>query len=171
MQTTARRLPGYTILRNSQGGDPSVWPTAALDRAAPWFDKLIATPYDENTPAMPYAIIETGGKQYRVQPGDVIEVERLSAEVGSTIDLDRVLLLAGEGQPTLGQPTVAGARVVAEVQKHDRSKKVIVFKFKPKVRYQRKQGHRQAFTRLAIKEIVSGERPAGRRPRRAARGT
>ena len=105
---------------------------------------------------MPYAIIESGGKQYRVQPGDTIEVEVLAAEPGSTLDLDRVLMLSQDEQVTVGQPTVAGARVVAEVQEHGRGEKIIVFKYKPKVRYRRKQGHRQSFTRLAIKEIVSG---------------
>jgi large subunit ribosomal protein L21 len=105
---------------------------------------------------MPYAIIESGGKQYRVQPGDTIEVEMLAAEPGSILDLDRVLMLSQDEQVTVGQPTVAGARVIAEVQEHGRGKKIIVFKYKPKVRYRRKQGHRQSFTRLAIKEIVSG---------------
>jgi large subunit ribosomal protein L21 len=105
---------------------------------------------------MPYAIIESGGKQYHVQPGDTIEVELLPAEPGSTLDLDRVLMLSQNEQVTVGQPTVAGARVVAEVQEHGRGKKIIVFKYKSKVRYRRKQGHRQSFTRLAIKEIVSG---------------
>ena len=105
---------------------------------------------------MPYAVIESGGKQYRVQPGDTIEVEMLAAEPGNTLDLDRVLMLSQDEQVTVGQPTVAGARVVAEVQEHGRGKKIIVFKYKPKVRYRRKQGHRQSFTRLAIKEIVSG---------------
>ena len=105
---------------------------------------------------MPYAIIETGGKQYRVQPGDTIEVEQLAGEPGSTLELDRVLMLSRDEGVTVGQPTVAGARVVAEVQEHGRGKKIVVFKYKPKVRYQRKQGHHQGFTRLAIREIITG---------------
>lgn len=104
---------------------------------------------------MPYAIIETGSKQYRVQPGDTIEVERLTADLGSTVELDRVLLLADDGRVTVGQPTVDGARVLAEVKEHGRGTKIIVFKYKPKTRYKRKQGHRQAFTKLSISEIIT----------------
>ena len=105
---------------------------------------------------MPYAIIETGGKQYRVRPGDNIEVESLRSEPGSTIELDRVLVLSEDDGVTVGRPQVAGARVVAEVQEHGRGEKIVVFKYKSKVRYHRKQGHRQAYTRLVIKEIVTG---------------
>ena len=106
---------------------------------------------------MEYAIIQTGGKQYRVQPGDTVDVEKLSAEVGSTLELDSVLLVSRDGEMSVGAPTVPEARVIAEVQAHGRGKKLIVFKYKPKVRYRRKQGHRQAFTRLAIREIALGE--------------
>lgn len=111
---------------------------------------------------MAYAIIESGGKQYKVEPGDVIDVELLKVEVGSTVDLDRVLMLSADDGATVGQPTVEGARVVAEVQEHGRDKKVVVFKYKPKTRYRVKRGHRQSFTRLAIKDIVTGQGPKPR---------
>lgn len=101
-----------------------------------------------------YAIVRTGGKQYKVAPGDTVEVERLSAEEGSTIELDDVLLVADEKGTKVGEPTVAGAKVIAEVLGEKRDRKIIVFKYKPKVRYRRKKGHRQIHTRLAIKEIV-----------------
>lgn len=102
---------------------------------------------------MAYAIVEAGGKQYRVQPGDAIEVERLPAEPGSTIELHPVLLLSDGRQATLGRPDLPDARVVAEVLEHTRGPKVIVFKYKPKVRYRVKQGHRQAMTRLVIRHV------------------
>jgi large subunit ribosomal protein L21 len=105
---------------------------------------------------MTYAIVETGGKQYRVKPGDTIEVELLRGEPGSSVELDRVLALSKDDSVTVGRPTVQGARVVAEVESHGRGKKLVVFKYKSKVRYRRKQGHRQSYTRLAIKEIVTG---------------
>lgn len=112
-----------------------------------------------------YALIESGGKQYRVSPGQVIEVDRLTAEKGSVVELDRVLLVADGDKVTMGKPLVAGAKVTAEVVDEARDDKVIVFKYKPKVRYRKKQGHRQWFTRLAIKEISLGHgaRKGGRR--------
>jgi large subunit ribosomal protein L21 len=104
-----------------------------------------------------YAVVETGGKQYRVAPGQVIQVERLNVEKGSQVELDRVLLIADDDNVTVGQPVVAGARVVAESLGDERGHKIIVFKYKPKVRYRRKKGHRQSYTRLAIKEINLGQ--------------
>ena len=101
-----------------------------------------------------YAIVETGGKQYRVQKGQIIDVARLPAEVGEEVELDQVLLVADDGETKVGQPTVEGAKVRATVLRQDRARKVIVFKFKPKERYRRKAGHRQHFTRLRIEEIV-----------------
>ena len=101
-----------------------------------------------------YAIVRTGGRQYKVAPGDTVEVERLSAEEGSTIELEDVLLVADDKGTRVGEPTVAGAKVIAEVLGENRGRKVTVFKYKPKVRYRRKKGHRQIHTRLAIKEIV-----------------
>jgi len=120
----------------------------------------------------PYAIVETGGKQYRAEPGKTITVEKLPADEGSTIELDRVLMVSDDTTATIGKPTVEGAKVVAEVATQARGDKIIVFKYKPKTRYSVKTGHRQSLTRLAIKEIVTGEgvekAPVRRRPRKAA---
>lgn len=101
-----------------------------------------------------YAIVETGGKQYQVQTGQIIDVERLPADVGDEVQLDQVLLVADEGELKVGQPTVEGAKVRATVLRQDKARKVLVFKFKPKERYRRKAGHRQPYTRLRIDEIV-----------------
>ena len=101
-----------------------------------------------------YAIIETGGKQYRVMPGQTIDVERLDVAEGNTVELDRVLLIAQGDKVTVGNPTIGGAKVVATYRGEGKGKKVIVFKYKPKVRYRKKIGHRQAYTRLAIDKIV-----------------
>jgi large subunit ribosomal protein L21 len=102
----------------------------------------------------PYAIIETGGKQYRVSVGDRLAVEKLDAEPGSDIVFDRVLLVGGNGSTTVGTPLVNGASVSAQVENQFRGEKIVVFKYKPKKRYRRKTGHRQSITRLAIKEIT-----------------
>jgi large subunit ribosomal protein L21 len=104
--------------------------------------------------AASFAVVETGGKQYRVAPGDTIDVESLPGEKGEEVRLDRVLLVGGEDGVTVGNPTVSGAIVKAEVVGHDRAKKIIVFKYKNKVRYRRKTGHRQAYTRLHIQDIT-----------------
>jgi large subunit ribosomal protein L21 len=102
-----------------------------------------------------YAIVETGGKQYRVTPGDTVAVERLTGEPGETLDLGRVLLVAGNGdQARVGSPGVDGAIVRAEVVEHIRGEKIIVFRYKSKVRYRRKTGHRQSLTRLRITDIL-----------------
>jgi len=101
-----------------------------------------------------YAIIETGGKQYKVTPGQTIDVERLDAAEGSTVELDRVLLIADGDKVKVGTPTVEGAKVIATSQGEGRTKKVIVFKYKPKVRYRKKTGHRQFYTRLVIDRVV-----------------
>jgi large subunit ribosomal protein L21 len=110
-----------------------------------------------------YAIVETGGKQYRVKPGDTIAVERIDGEPGEVLDLGRVLLVAGNGQGTrIGSPGVEGAVVRAEVVEHARGEKIIVFRYKSKVRYRRKTGHRQALTRLRITDILlNGKSTAG----------
>ena len=101
-----------------------------------------------------YAVLKTGGKQYRVQEGDVIFVEKLNAEVDSTIELTEVLAVTKEnGEFVVGNPVVAGAKVVAKVASQGKAKKVIVFKYKPKKDYRRKQGHRQPFTKLVIEKI------------------
>ena len=120
---------------------------------------------------MTYAIVETGGKQYRVEPGKTITVEKIVADEGSTVELDRVLLVSDGSSTTVGTPTVEGAKVVAEVEQQGKGDKVIVFKYKPKVRYSVKNGHRQPLTKLAIKDIVTGGAAAApRRRRRAADG-
>ncbi|MEW6233299.1 MAG: 50S ribosomal protein L21 [Chloroflexota bacterium] len=102
-----------------------------------------------------YAIVETGGKQYRVSVGDRVDIESLPFEEGESVELDRVLLVVDGGQVKVGQPTVPGAKVKATVVANDRGKKILVFKYKPKVRYRRRLGHRQTFTRLEINEIVT----------------
>jgi large subunit ribosomal protein L21 len=103
-----------------------------------------------------YAIVETGGKQYRVKTGDTIAVERLSGEPGDTFDLGRVLLIAGngDGETRVGTPGVAGAIVRAEVVEQGRGEKIVVFRYKSKVRYRRKTGHRQSLTRVRITDIL-----------------
>jgi len=101
-----------------------------------------------------YAVVETGGKQYQVSEGSTLEVERLDAEVGDTIELDRVLLL-NDGKVTVGRPVVKGAKVRATVLAQDRAKKITVLKFKPKNRYRKKRGHRQHITRIRVDEIVA----------------
>ena len=102
-----------------------------------------------------YAIVATGGKQYRVEPGQRLDVEKLNAEIGSQIELNDVRLVANEGDVAVGQPNVAGARVVAEVLAETKGKKIIVFKYKSKVRYRRKTGHRQRYSRLLVRDIVT----------------
>ena len=101
-----------------------------------------------------YAVIKTGGKQYRVSPGDSIEVEKLPYEVGEQIELDQVLLVANGSGAKIGQPLVDGASVKATVTRQAKGRKVIIFKQKPSKRYRRKRGHRQNYTRLRIDEIV-----------------
>jgi large subunit ribosomal protein L21 len=101
-----------------------------------------------------YAIIETGGKQYKVSEGQTIDVERLGVDEGGSIELDRVLLIADGDNITSGQPVIEGARVLATARKNGRGKKVIVFKYKAKTRYRRKNGHRQPYTTLSIDKIL-----------------
>ena len=102
-----------------------------------------------------YAVVRTGGKQYRVSPGDSIEVEKLPFEVGEQIELDQVLLVANGSGTTIGRPVVDGARVKATVTRQVKGRKVIIFKYRPSKRYRRKRGHRQQLTRLRIDEIVA----------------
>lgn len=98
-----------------------------------------------------YGIVEVKGHQYKVKAGDTIDVQKMNAEVGSTVELENVLFVGGDS-PKVGTPTVAGAKVTAEVVRQARSRKVIVFVRKPG-RYQKKNGHRQPYTGLKIKEI------------------
>ncbi len=103
-----------------------------------------------------YAVVRTGGKQYRVQPGQTVDVELLPAEAGAEVEFQDVLLIGDGDTVKVGSPTVPGARVTADVVDEGRDRKVISFKFKAKTRYRVKKGHRQPFTRLTIKEIVGG---------------
>ena len=108
-----------------------------------------------------YAIVETGGKQYKVAPGQKINVDRLAIAEGEDIELSRVLLIADGKDTVVGKPTIDGAKVVATCLGEGKGNKVIVFKYKPKVRYRRKKGHRQLYARLEIKEIIKpGEEAA-----------
>jgi large subunit ribosomal protein L21 len=101
-----------------------------------------------------YAIIRTGGKQYRVKPGDVVRVERLEGEVGSSVTLGDVLLLAGEdGAPRVGSPLLDGVSVQGTVVEQDRDAKVRVFKYKKRKHYRRTRGHRQSFTAVRIDAV------------------
>ncbi|MDP2697243.1 50S ribosomal protein L21 [Thalassospira sp.] len=100
-----------------------------------------------------YAIIKTGGKQYKVAANDVIKVEKIAAQAGETVTLDEVLMVAGDGAPVVGVPLVKGASVVAEVLEQTKGDKVIVFKKKRRHNYRRKNGHRQNLTVLRIKDI------------------
>ncbi len=119
---------------------------------------------------MDYAVFKTGGKQYRVKPGDLIDVETLPNEVDSVAEFPEVLMVSDGGEATIGSPFIDGATVLAQVQSHYRDRKVIVFKYKAKNRYRRMRGHRQGYTRLIIQDIQVGAAPAParRRARRAA---
>ncbi len=117
-----------------------------------------------------YAIVRTGGKQYRVEEGRTVTVERLPAEEGAAVELDSVLLIEDDGQVTVGSPIIEGARVLTEVEAHGRDKKIIVFKYRAKVRTRKKTGHRQHFTRLAVTEILRpGQESKTAKPKRRAR--
>ena len=100
-----------------------------------------------------YAVLTTGGKQYRVQEGDVLFVEKLNAEVDSTVELTEVLAVAKDGEIKVGAPVVEGAKVVAKVLAQGKAKKVVVFKYKRKKEYRRKNGHRQPYTKIVIEKI------------------
>jgi large subunit ribosomal protein L21 len=100
-----------------------------------------------------YAVVESGGKQYKVEVGQTIDVERLSAGVGDVVELDRVFMVADGDSIQIGHPVVDSASVSATVMEHGRGPKLIVFRYLPKERYRRKKGHRQEYTRLRIDEI------------------
>lgn len=100
-----------------------------------------------------YAVIETGGRQYRVKSGDTLDIEHVTTEVGKPHTFDRVLLVAAEGRVTIGTPTVASARVTAEVQQHMRDEKKLTFKMKRRKGYHKTIGHRQELSRVKITNI------------------
>ena len=100
-----------------------------------------------------YAIVRSGGKQYRVEAGDTIRVESLPGDDGDAVELEDVLMVSKDGKVTVGTPIVAGARVLAMVAGHGKGKKVVVFKYKAKTRYRRKNGHRQLYTDLRVTDI------------------
>ena len=100
-----------------------------------------------------YAVLTTGGKQYRVQEGDVLFVEKLNAEVDSTVELTEVLAVAKDGEIKVGAPVVEGAKVVAKVLAQGKAKKVVVFKYKRKKDYRRKNSHIQSYTKIVIEKI------------------
>jgi large subunit ribosomal protein L21 len=112
----------------------------------------IAAPSNRDAAAR-YAIIETGGKQYRVHVGDRLSVEKLPVDAGQDITFDRVLMVGGTGEAKVGAPLLEGATVAAQVEEQYRGPKIIVFKFKAKKRYRRRTGHRQSLTRVAITAI------------------
>ncbi len=101
-----------------------------------------------------YAVIQTGGKQYRVATGDTIRVESIPGDIGDTVELTDVRMVSSDDGVTLGTPTVEGARVVTEISESGKGKKIVVFKYKSKVRYRRKKGHRQQYTDLTVTDIL-----------------
>ena len=102
-----------------------------------------------------YAIIETGGKQYRVEPGLTIQVESVPGDVGAQVEIDQVHLVHGDAGVVIGQPLVKGAKVTAEIVRHGRTRSITVFKKKRRKNYRRTRGHRQGFTKLLIKSIAT----------------
>jgi large subunit ribosomal protein L21 len=118
-----------------------------------------------------YAVIETGGKQYRVELGTELAVERLDVAPGSTINIDRVLLVADGDSAQVGTPTVADALVTADVLRQDRGDKLIVFKYRPKARHRAKKGHRQEQTVLRVADIRLGDRSAADEAGKARAGS
>jgi large subunit ribosomal protein L21 len=116
--------------------------------------------------AQTYAIVETGGKQYKVAPGQKIDVDRLAVAEGEDVELSRVLLIADGEDTIIGSPTIDGAKVIATCLGERKGDKIIVFKYKPKVRYRRKTGHRQLYATLEIKEIIKPGEEAAPPPKR-----
>ena len=100
-----------------------------------------------------YAIIKTGGKQYRVSEGDVITIEKLDVAAGGTVSFDEVVTVVKDGDVKVGTPLVDGAKVTGTVLEHGKAKKILVFKYKAKSNYRRRQGHRQPFTKVRIEKI------------------
>ncbi len=109
-----------------------------------------------------YAVIRTGGKQYKVAPQDVLQIEKIEAAAGDAVTFADVLMVAGDGEPEFGAPLVSGAAVSAEVVEHARGPKVIIFKKKRRQNYRRKRGHRQELTTVRILEISTGGKAAAK---------
>ena len=105
---------------------------------------------------MNYAIFRTGGKQFRAEPGKTLRIPSLSAEAGTSVEFSDVLLGSNDGNVRLGVPTLSGAKVTGEILKHGLGEKIVVFKFKRRKNYARKQGHRQGFTEVRITDINLG---------------
>ncbi len=105
---------------------------------------------------MAYAVIRTGGKQYRVAPGDIIRVEKLDGEPGAEVSFDEVLATRDGDSLQLGNPVLAGARVTGHVVQQGKERKILVYKKKRRKNYRRRQGHRQAFTAVRVAEIIAG---------------
>jgi large subunit ribosomal protein L21 len=104
-----------------------------------------------------YAIIEVGGKQYKVTPNQTVEVERLDVPEGDKVEIDKILFIGEDKNSLIGNPSIKGAKVVATSLGETKGEKVIVFKYKSKVRYRRKRGHRQTYTKILVNEIIKGE--------------
>jgi large subunit ribosomal protein L21 len=104
---------------------------------------------------MTYAVIRSGGKQYTVREGDSLKVEKLAGEPGESLEIADVLMVSDGDAVTVGAPLVTGAKVMAEIVEHGKGEKIVIFKYKPKVRYRKRTGHRQQYTKLAIKQIVT----------------
>lgn len=102
-----------------------------------------------------YAVIESGGKQYRVQPGDTVVLEKLPGSAGDKIEFDKVLLVSGDDSVAIGRPVIEGAKVTGQIVEQGRGAKLTVFKFKRRKNQRKRNGHRQAYTAVAIKTVVS----------------
>jgi len=102
-----------------------------------------------------YAVIKTGGKQYGVTPGEQLRVEKISGEVGDAVTFDQVLLTSDGGAVQVGRPFIENAKVVARIARHDKGRKIVVFKYKRRKNYRRKRGHRQPFTLIRIENILA----------------
>lgn len=101
-----------------------------------------------------YAIIETGGKQYKVQEGDILNIEKLNASEGETVEINRILTVVKDNEVVVGKPVVEGAKAILKVLEHGKSEKIIVFKYKPKKNFRKIRGHRQPFTKVLVEKIT-----------------
>jgi large subunit ribosomal protein L21 len=106
-------------------------------------------------PRAMYAVIQTGGKQYRVAPGDTLTVEKLPGNVGDAVEFDQVLMLSKDGSLSMGKPTLAGAKVTGKIVAHGRGDKLVVFKFRRRKNYRLRNGHRQNYTAVEISNVVA----------------